>query len=81
MFGQSGSGARNSSLADPEKQSQKGSYVGTYKNREGIEAYFLQVLGPNQQRLSTEGGDYSNIGRKIHLRPNRTIKLIAYTSI
>jgi len=56
MFGQSGSGAINSSLADPEKQSQKGSYVGTYKNREGIEAGFLQVLGPNQQRLSTEGG-------------------------
>ena len=57
MSSRSGSEAINSSLADPEKTiTEKGSYVGTYKSKEGIKAGFLQVLGPNQQRLSTEGG-------------------------
>ena len=56
MSSRSGSEVLNRSLADPEKTHKQRSYVGTYKSREGIKAGFLQVLGPNQQRLSTEGG-------------------------
>jgi len=56
MSSRSGSEVLNGSLADPEKAHRQRSYVGTCKSREEIKAGFLQVLGPNQQRLSTEGG-------------------------
>jgi len=52
----------NGSLADPEKQSQRKvicRYVRELGKGLRIKAGFLQVLGPNQQRLSTEGGSFT----------------------
>ena len=62
----------NGSLADPEKQAHRKvlcRYVRELGKGSRIKAGFLQVLGPKQQHLGTEGGSFTEV--KIHLRPYR----------
>jgi len=61
-------------VAHPLEQTQRekkkqGSHIQEDKSGGKIEAGFLQVFGPNQQCLSTEGGNFTEV--KIHLRPYR----------